>query len=95
MSNEIKVKFAVVEKVLINAQAASQHINTSFPAPGKGRNQLASLDSCEAVMKELSDEIRNYTEVVHDHISKTQQLIESLRQEDEKIASGIRKGAVI
>ena len=95
MSNEIKVKFASVEKVLLDTQTASQNINTKFPAPEKGNNDLASLDTCELVIKELSNELLKYTEVLYVHINKTQLILEQFRQEDENIASGIRKGVDI
>ena len=95
MSNEIKVKFASVEKVLLDTQTASQNINTKFPAPVKGNNDLASLDTCEFVIKELSNELLKYTEVLYVHINKTQLMIEQFRQEDENIASGIKKGVDI
>ena len=92
MSNEITVKYASVEKSLLETLNASENVSTSIPSPGTGKNQLASLDAGESTMKELSYEIQRYNEVLQTQINKTKQLIQQLKHTDEMIAAGIRKG---
>lgn len=92
MAKEINVVFEDVQQAIESVRTAIGGVEVARTAPDKGKNELSSLNELEQAAVDFTEAMSSYQAVLQDHLQKTEQAVESVREQDEAVAGGIRGG---
>ncbi|MFC4619765.1 DUF5344 family protein [Camelliibacillus cellulosilyticus] len=92
MSTEINIQFPKAEQAISKLKGSSMALKTSMPTSVADRQALDAANKLDQLNQMLNKVIKSYQQVLLNHEATAYQMVQALRDTDEKASQAFQKG---